>query len=172
MKLRASQLNGCAFCVDPHSHRAKNGGEPDERLFSVVSWRESPFFSEAERSALALTDAATHFDAEGASDDVWNEAAAHYDDRQLAALVMTVATINAWNRIGVSTLPWASSRAAGGPHGMSADGGGFMLHLIALVRTWPVSGIATSSSTGTRGSPSSLRAHSGRDVTALAASRA
>jgi AhpD family alkylhydroperoxidase len=103
VKLRASQLNGCAFCVDLHSHHAKNRGEPDERLFSVVTWRQSRFFTEAERAALALTDAATRLDTEGVPDDVWNEAAAHYDDRQLAALVMTVATINAWNRIGVTT---------------------------------------------------------------------
>ncbi len=110
VKLRASQLNGCAFCVDLHSHRARNDGEPDERLSSLVAWRESPYFSKAERAALALTDAATRLDAEGVPDDLWNEAAAHYDDRQLAALVMTVATVNAWNRIGVSTRLEAGSR--------------------------------------------------------------
>lgn len=103
VKLRASQLNGCAFCVSLHSHRAGKGGEPDERLSSLVTWRASPCFTKAERAALALTDAATRLDAEGVPDEVWNEAAAHYDDRQLAALVMTVATVNAWNRIGVST---------------------------------------------------------------------
>lgn len=119
VKLRASQLNGCAFCVDLHSHHAKDNGEPDERLFSLVTWRESPFFSKAERAALALTDAATRLDAEGVPDDVWNEAAAHYDDRQLAALVMTVATVNAWNRIGVSTRLVAGSQRAARPSSAS-----------------------------------------------------
>jgi AhpD family alkylhydroperoxidase len=116
VKLRASQLNGCAFCVHLHSGRARNGGEPDERLFSLVAWRESPFFSKAERAALALTDAATRLDSDGVPDDVWNEAASHYDDRQLAALVMTVATVNAWNRIGVST------RMAAGPQRPDGEG--------------------------------------------------
>ncbi|MFJ4564731.1 carboxymuconolactone decarboxylase family protein [Streptomyces caelestis] len=115
VKLRASQLNGCAFCVSLHSHQAKNGGEADERLFSLVTWRESPFFTQAERAALALTEAATRLDAEGVPDEVWNEASAHYDDRQLAALVMTVATVNAWNRIGVSTR-LEPSRGQGGGH--------------------------------------------------------
>jgi AhpD family alkylhydroperoxidase len=116
VKLRASQLNGCAFCVHLHSGRARNGGEPDERLFSLVAWRESPFFSKAERAALALTDAATRLDSDGVPDDVWSEAASHYDDRQLAALVMTVATVNAWNRIGVST------RMVAGPQRPDGDG--------------------------------------------------
>ncbi|MFJ8048253.1 carboxymuconolactone decarboxylase family protein [Streptomyces luteogriseus] len=116
VELRASQLNGCAFCVHLHSGRARNGGEPDERLFSLVAWRKSPFFSKAERAALALTDAATRLDSDGVPDDVWNEAASHYDDRQLPALVMTVATANAWNRIGVST------RMVAGPQRPEGDG--------------------------------------------------
>ncbi|GGX01130.1 carboxymuconolactone decarboxylase family protein [Streptomyces lomondensis] len=103
VKLRASQLNGCAFCVELHRQQARDGGESDERLLSLMSWRTSPCFGRAERAALALTDAATRLGTEGVPDAVWNDAAAHYDDRQLAALVMTVATVNAWNRIAIST---------------------------------------------------------------------
>ncbi|MEU0724401.1 carboxymuconolactone decarboxylase family protein [Streptomyces sp. NPDC006140] len=112
VKLRASQLNGCSFCVELHRHQAGNGGETDERLSSLVRWRASPCFSAAERAALALTEAATRLGTEGVPDAVWDEAAAHFDDRQLAALVMTVATVNAWNRIAVST-GLAAKRAGG-----------------------------------------------------------
>jgi AhpD family alkylhydroperoxidase len=104
MKLRASQINGCAFCVDMHSHDAKKTGETDERLFTVAAWREAPFFTDAERAALALTEAATRIadQPEGVPDEVWNEAAKHYDEESLAALVMAIAAINAWNRINVT----------------------------------------------------------------------
>ncbi|MFE6520802.1 carboxymuconolactone decarboxylase family protein [Streptomyces sp. NPDC057794] len=101
--LRASQLNGCAFCVELHRRRAGNGGESGERLASLASWHTSACFSDAERAALALTEATTRLGPEGVPEAVWKEAAAHWDDRQLAALVMTVATANAWNRIAVGT---------------------------------------------------------------------
>ncbi|OLR92180.1 carboxymuconolactone decarboxylase family protein [Actinokineospora bangkokensis] len=100
VKLRASQLNGCAFCVDMHAHDLRADGETDERLFSVVTWREAPWFTPAERAALALTEAATKLGPEGVADDVWAEARAHFDEEELAALVVTIATINAWNRYG------------------------------------------------------------------------
>jgi AhpD family alkylhydroperoxidase len=107
VKLRASQVNGCAYCVDMHAFDAKAGGETDERLWSLVTWRESPLFTDEERAALALTEAATRLaDATDAvPDDVWAEAARHFDDEALGALVMAIATINAWNRIGVATRP-------------------------------------------------------------------
>jgi AhpD family alkylhydroperoxidase len=107
IELRASQMNGCAFCVDMHSHDLKADGEPDERLFSVVTWREAPWFTPAERAALALTEQATRLDADGVTDEVWAAAAEHYDEAALAALVTAIAAINAWNRLGVTlrTVP-------------------------------------------------------------------
>ncbi|MER6827844.1 carboxymuconolactone decarboxylase family protein [Streptosporangium sp. NPDC000563] len=105
VKIRVSQINGCAFCVDMHAHDAKAAGESDERLFSVVAWREAPFFSDAERAALALAEEATLLAVHGerVPDAVWEEAARHYEPEVLAALVVTISTINAWNRIVVTT---------------------------------------------------------------------
>ncbi|MFI6594790.1 carboxymuconolactone decarboxylase family protein [Nonomuraea sp. NPDC050536] len=104
IKLRASQINGCAFCVDMHNRDAKKAGESDERLWHTAVWRESPLFTPAERAALALTEEATRLaDRVAVPDEVWQEAAEHYDEPQLAALVVAVAMINAWNRIGVTT---------------------------------------------------------------------
>lgn len=103
--LRASQINGCSFCVDMHARDLKKAGETDERLFGVAAWRESAYFTDAERAALALTDAATRLSdrADPVPDDVWNEAARHYDERALAGLVLAIAMINLWNRVNVST---------------------------------------------------------------------
>ncbi|MBB2913191.1 AhpD family alkylhydroperoxidase [Streptosporangium becharense] len=105
VKLRVSQINGCAFCVDMHSHDLKQAGESDERLFAVAVWRETPFFTDAERAALALAEEATRLADRGETvpDHVWDEAAAHYEPETLAALVVAIATINAWNRIAVTT---------------------------------------------------------------------
>ncbi|MFB9679757.1 carboxymuconolactone decarboxylase family protein [Streptosporangium vulgare] len=105
VKLRVSQINGCGFCVDMHAHDAKASGESDERLFAVAAWRETPFFSDAERAALALAEEATRLSDRGETvpDAVWDEAARHYEPEVLAALVVTISTINAWNRIAVTT---------------------------------------------------------------------
>jgi AhpD family alkylhydroperoxidase len=105
VKLRASQINGCAFCVDMHSADAKARGESDERLHAVAVWQDAPFFTERERAALALTEAATRLSEGGdrVPDEVWQRAAKHFDEHELAQLVMAIATINAWNRIGVAT---------------------------------------------------------------------
>lgn len=104
VKLRASQINGCAYCVHMHSSDMKKAGEPDERIWGVAAWRETPSYSAAERAALALTEEATRLaDSTGVSDEVWGEAAKHFDDTQLAALVVAISTINAWNRIAVTT---------------------------------------------------------------------
>ena len=102
VKLRASILNGCAFCVDMHSTDALKIGESGRRLFAVSAWRESPFFTDVERAALALTDAITHIGDAGVPDDVWEAARAIGTDKQLADLVMAIVTINAWNRIAVT----------------------------------------------------------------------
>lgn len=102
--LRASQINGCSVCCDMHSRELKVLGEPDERIFTLSAWREASYFSDAERAALALTEAATRLaDGSDVSDEVWEEAARHYDEAQLASLVLAIATINAWNRINATT---------------------------------------------------------------------
>ncbi len=105
VELRASQINGCSICVDMHSRELKHAGEPDERIHTVAAWREAPYFTEAERAALALTEAATRIAdrSDPVPDDVWEEAAAHYDEAQLAALVVAIAAINAFNRINAAT---------------------------------------------------------------------
>ena len=103
--LRASQINGCSVCLDMHSRELKSAGEPDERIFTVAAWRESPYFTDAERAALALTEAVTRLaDREDAvPDGIWSAAVAHYDDEQLAGLVLAIANINIWNRLNAAT---------------------------------------------------------------------
>jgi AhpD family alkylhydroperoxidase len=103
--LRASQINGCSVCVDMHWRELKAAGEPDERIHTVAAWRETPYFTDPERAALALTEAATRLAdrPDPVPADVWEEAARHYDDQQLGALVLAIAAINAWNRINATT---------------------------------------------------------------------
>jgi AhpD family alkylhydroperoxidase len=103
--LRASQINGCSVCTDMHSRELEHAGEPAPRIFAVASWREAPYFTEAERAALALTEAMTRLAdrPDSVSDEVWAEAARHYTEPQLAALVISIAAINAWNRINAAT---------------------------------------------------------------------
>ena len=105
VNLRASQINGCAVCAVQHPQLARKLGESDERLFAVAAWREAPYFDDAERAALALTEAATRLSdrADPVPDEVWEEAARHYDQQQLAALVCAIASINVWNRLNVVT---------------------------------------------------------------------
>src|SRR6266567_1138047 len=111
--LRASQINGCSVCVDMHPRMLKKAGETDERLFAVVAWRDAPYFTDAERAALALTEAATRLSdrADPVPDEIWDEAARHYDEKALAALVIEIALINVWNRLNVTTRQVASSVA-------------------------------------------------------------
>ena len=105
VEARASQINGCSVCLDMHSRELKAAGEPDERIFMVGAWREAPYFSDAERAALALTEAATRLadSTDPIPDEVWDEAASHYDETQLAGLVLAIAAINAFNRINAAT---------------------------------------------------------------------
>ena len=104
VEVRASQINGCAVCLDMHSRAAKKAGETDERLFTLAGWRDTPYFSDAERAALALTEAGTRIADRGqVPDDVYDEAAKHYDEQALAAIVFAIAAINAWNRLNVIT---------------------------------------------------------------------
>ncbi|MBB2684590.1 carboxymuconolactone decarboxylase family protein (plasmid) [Rhizobium sophoriradicis] len=105
VNLRASQINGCSVCIDGHPRIAKKLGETDERLFAVSAWRDTPYFSDAERAALALTEAVTRTSdrADPVPDDIWDEATRHYDGRSLAALVVAIANINVWNRLNIAT---------------------------------------------------------------------
>ncbi|SFI84064.1 carboxymuconolactone decarboxylase family protein [Caulobacter sp. UNC279MFTsu5.1] len=104
MHLRASQINGCGVCADMHPKIARKLGETDERLFAVAAWRDTPYFTEAERAALALAEAVTRLAdrADPVPDDVWNAAVQHYDEAQLASLVLSIAKINVWNRLNVA----------------------------------------------------------------------
>ena len=103
--LRASQINGCSVCVDMHARELKQAKESDERLFTVAAWRDAPYFTDAERAALALTEAVTRISdrPDPVSDEIWDEAARHYDEPALAALVLQISLINTFNRINVAT---------------------------------------------------------------------
>ncbi|MBX4955911.1 carboxymuconolactone decarboxylase family protein [Rhizobium lentis] len=105
VNLRASQINGCSVCIDGHWRIARKHGETDERLFAVAGWRDAPYYSDAERAALALTEAVTRTSdrADPVPDDIWDEATRHYDGRTLAALVIAIANINVWNRLNIAT---------------------------------------------------------------------
>jgi len=104
VELRASQINGCSVCVDMHSRDLKKAGETDERLFAVAAWRDNPCFTDAERAALALAEATTRISdrANPVSDEVWEEAVRHYDEKAMAALIIAIANINVWNRLNVA----------------------------------------------------------------------
>jgi AhpD family alkylhydroperoxidase len=103
VKLRASMVNGCSFCVDMHSREALARGVDSRRLFAVAAWSEAPFFSEPERAALALTDAVTRIASGGVPDEIWDTAAKHFTEPELADLLLAIATINVWNRLAVAT---------------------------------------------------------------------
>ena len=115
--LRASQINGCGVCVDM-AFRYKKPEESTERLFAVSAWRDTPYFTDAERAALALTEAVTRLAdrSDAVPDEVWNEAKRHYNDPQLAAILLHVAVTNVWNRLNVATRQiageWAKSADA------------------------------------------------------------
>ena len=103
--LRVSQVNGCSACVDGGVCSAKKAGETDERLFAVAAWRETPYFTDAERAALALAEAATRLAdrADPVPDEIWDEAADHYDERGLAALILMIGMTNLFNRLNATT---------------------------------------------------------------------
>ena len=105
MHLRAIQINVCGVCAVKHPRIARKLGETDDRLFAVACWRDAPYFDEAERAALALTEAVTRMSdqAEPVPDEVWDEAARHFDETQLATLVLSIGLINMWNRLNVAT---------------------------------------------------------------------
>jgi AhpD family alkylhydroperoxidase len=102
VKLRASLINGCVYCIDLHSREGLAADESEQRLFGLAAWRESPYFTERERAALALTDAITLIADGHVPDDVWREASRHFDPGGLARLVWTITVVNGWNRIAIS----------------------------------------------------------------------
>jgi AhpD family alkylhydroperoxidase len=102
VKVRASQLNGCAFCIDMHWKDARALGESEQRLYMLDAWRESPLYDDRERAALALCEAMTLVSEGQVPDDVWNDAAAAFDEDELAQLVYAIATINTWNRLAIT----------------------------------------------------------------------
>ena len=111
VNLRASQINGCSVCVEMHSRSLKAAGESDERIWSVGAWRETPYYDEAERAALAVTEAATRLcdRADPVPDEIWDEVSQHFDETQLAGLMLAIAQINVWNRLNASTRQMAGT---------------------------------------------------------------
>ncbi len=105
--MRASQLNGCAVCLDLHTKNREDESLP--RMLTVAGWRDAPYFTDAERAALALTEAVTRLAPDGVPDDVWAEAARHYDEPQLAALLVSISLVNVWNRLNIATRQVAGS---------------------------------------------------------------
>jgi AhpD family alkylhydroperoxidase len=103
--LRASQINGCSSCVDAGSREARKAGETDDRLFAVAAWRDTPYFTEPERSALALAEAVTRLSdrPDPVPDEIWDEAARHYNEPALASLILSIAATNVFNRLNVAT---------------------------------------------------------------------
>jgi len=102
VKLRASQINGCAYCVDMHSLDARAGGETEQRLYALPVWHETPFFTERERAALLWTEKLTLLSVDHVPDEVFEQVRQHFSEEELANLTLVIATINAWNRFGVS----------------------------------------------------------------------
>ncbi|MHA6481407.1 carboxymuconolactone decarboxylase family protein [Paenibacillus sp. strain BS8-2] len=103
VKIRASQINGCAFCLHMHAIDARKLGETEVRIYTLPAWRETSYFSPQERAALALTEAVTLVSANHVPDNVYEEAARHFDQTQISELLMAIVTINAWNRIAITT---------------------------------------------------------------------
>ena len=102
IKLRASQINGCAYCIDMHSKDARAEGETEQRLYALNAWRETPFYTDRERAALAWTEAVTLIHDGHAPDDVYQEARTHFKDEELVNLTVAIVTINAWNRMAIA----------------------------------------------------------------------
>jgi len=115
VNVRVGQLNGCSVCVDMHCRALKKLGESDARLFALAVWREAPYYTDAERAALALAEAATRLSdrVDAVPDDVWKQAAAHFSETQLAGLVTAVALGNLWNRLNVPTRQVTGEWVAG-----------------------------------------------------------
>lgn len=103
IKIRASQINGCAFCIDMHTKDARKAGVSEQRIYMLNAWREAPFYSDEERAVLALTESVTLVTQGHVPDDVYSEAERHFDTKRLGEIIMAIVTINAWNRIAITT---------------------------------------------------------------------
>ena len=103
IKIRASQINGCAYCIDMHTQEALKIGETQRRIFALSAWKESPLFTEEERAVLQLTEEVTLISEDGVSDETYNKVLKFYGENALAQIIMQVIIINSWNRIAVST---------------------------------------------------------------------
>jgi AhpD family alkylhydroperoxidase len=106
IRIRASQLNGCAYCIDMHTKDARAIGETEQRLYGLAAWPETPYFTARERAALAFTEAVTRLADTHVPDEAYQEVAEHFSQREIAALVALIVAINAWNAISVSTRAW------------------------------------------------------------------
>ena len=107
VKLRASQINGCAFCIDMHSKDARKAGETEQRIYALNAWKETPFFTDRERAALTWTETLTRISENGVSDEIYNAVREHFEEREMVILTMAIVVINGWNRlaIGLRTVP-------------------------------------------------------------------
>ena len=105
VKIRASQLNGCAYCIDMHTKDARRAGETEQRIYALNAWRETPFFSDRERAALEWTEALTRLANSHVSDDLFERVRRQFDEAELVALTFAVIVINGWNRLSISFRP-------------------------------------------------------------------
>ncbi|MGG3451786.1 carboxymuconolactone decarboxylase family protein [Domibacillus aminovorans] len=103
IKIRASQINGCAYCIDMHTRDSRKMGETEQRIYLLNAWREAPFYSDKERVVLELTEAVTRISEQGVPQDLYERVRAHVDEAEYVAIIMAINTINAWNRIAIST---------------------------------------------------------------------
>lgn len=103
IKIRASQINGCAYCIDMHTEEALSIGETPRRIFAISAWRESPLFTEEERAALQLTEEITLISKEGVTEETYNRVIKFFGERGVAQIIMQIVMINSWNRVAVST---------------------------------------------------------------------
>lgn len=109
IKIRASQLNGCAFCLDMHTRDTRKMGQSEQRVFLVSVWRETPIYTAKEKVALELTEAVTLISKNGVSEELYGRVREHYDEREFVAIIMAINTINSWNRIAISTGMFAAA---------------------------------------------------------------
>ena len=103
IKIRASQINGCAYCIDIHTREARQHGETEQRIYVLDAWRDAPFFTPQEQAVLALTEAITLIAKDHVPDEIYNAVRQHFDEAQIAEIIMAIVTINAWNRISIAT---------------------------------------------------------------------
>lgn len=104
IKIRASQINGCAFCINMHTKDARSLGETEQRIYALSAWRDTPYFTKEERAVLALTEAVTVITKEHVPDAVYEEVARYFESKQVGEIIMAIITINGWNRLAISTV--------------------------------------------------------------------